>query len=250
MLKNYKVHLNKSNRDINISVYEPKLKDNMKCLYLLDGQNAFKDTKTMFNRSLRLMNIINYLSTLNVNIMAIGIESNHKRNDEYSPFKIISPSILDGASNDISYCHSFSDDVINDIIPFIENKYNITPDRNNRIIYGSSLGAIESLYLGLKYDAFNSIGAFSTASFIYDNDFNDFILSTLNVGKRIFIYVGEREESDSEFKPIDYLNSAHDLKKLLDSKGINNKLVINRIGEHNEKSWSYFIPDFLKYIFE
>lgn len=250
MLNDYKIHLNKSNRDINITVYKPRCMDNLKCLYLLDGQNAFNDTKTMYGRSLRLINILKYLEKYNINVMAIGIPSDDRRNDEYSPFKIKTKAILDGSSNDISYNHSFSDDVINSIIPFIEKKYNIKPDSNNRIIYGSSLGAIESLYLGLSYDAFSNIGAFSLASFIYDNEFSDFILSTLNVNKRVFIYVGEREESDSEFMPIDYLNSAYDLKKLLDSKGINNKLVINKIGRHNEKSWSYFIPDFLKYIFE
>ena len=250
MLRSYKVHLKKSNRKINISVYEPKFKDNMKCLYLLDGQNAFKDTKTIFNRSLRLISIINYLSTLNINIMAIGIESDQKRNDEYSPFKIKNTAILKGGFNDISYNHNFSDDVIESIIPFIENKYNIKPDSNNRIIYGSSLAAIESLYLGLNYDAFNNIGLFSTASFIYDNEFNNFILSTINVNKKVFIYVGSHEKSDNEFMPIDYLNAANDLKMLLDSKNIKNKLVINKIGRHNEKSWSYFIPDFLKYVFE
>jgi enterochelin esterase-like enzyme len=56
----------------------------------------------------------------------------------------------------------FEDDLIKDIIPTIESRYPVLADRDHRALAGLSMGAGQSLNIGLKHlDKFAWIGAFS-----------------------------------------------------------------------------------------
>jgi enterochelin esterase-like enzyme len=56
----------------------------------------------------------------------------------------------------------FEDDLLKDIIPYVESHYPVKPDREHRAIAGLSMGAGQSLSIGLKHlDTFAWIGAFS-----------------------------------------------------------------------------------------
>jgi para-nitrobenzyl esterase len=58
----------------------------------------------------------------------------------------------------------FEQDLIDDLIPFIESKYPVKRDRDNRAIAGLSMGGGQSLYFGLGHlDLFAWIGGFSSA---------------------------------------------------------------------------------------
>lgn len=59
---------------------------------------------------------------------------------------------------------TFEKDLLNDLIPFIEKKYNVYTDRENRAIAGLSMGGGQSLNFGLgNLDKFAWIGGFSSA---------------------------------------------------------------------------------------
>lgn len=59
---------------------------------------------------------------------------------------------------------SFEKDLLNDLIPFIEKKYNVYGDRENRALAGLSMGGGQSLNFGLgNLDTFAWIGGFSSA---------------------------------------------------------------------------------------
>lgn len=59
---------------------------------------------------------------------------------------------------------TFEQDLLNDLIPFIENKYPAYTDREHRALAGLSMGAGQSLNFGLtNLDKFAWIGAFSAA---------------------------------------------------------------------------------------
>lgn len=59
---------------------------------------------------------------------------------------------------------AFEDDLLKDVIPFIEAKYSVQADREHRAIAGLSMGGGQSLNFGLKHlDTFAWVGGFSSA---------------------------------------------------------------------------------------
>ena len=58
----------------------------------------------------------------------------------------------------------FEQDLLNDVIPFIESKYSVKKDRESRALAGLSMGGGQSLNFGLGHlDTFAWIGGFSSA---------------------------------------------------------------------------------------
>ena len=61
---------------------------------------------------------------------------------------------------------TFGEDLLEEVIPSVESKYSVKADRDNRAIAGLSMGAAQSLLVGLgNLDRFAWIGAFSGANF-------------------------------------------------------------------------------------
>ncbi len=57
---------------------------------------------------------------------------------------------------------AFEDDLLKDLIPFVEKTYAVRTDRDGRALAGLSMGAIQSLRIGLRHlDEFAWVGAFS-----------------------------------------------------------------------------------------
>lgn len=256
MIERHKLYLPKSKREVDLEISIPRYNDNIifDTLYLLDGQNAFNDNRAAFGRSIRATKYLRYYGkVLNKRILGIAIYnsgSDMGRVNEYTPFKIDNPASLDWQTQDIQICNNFCDDFINTIIPYIENKYNTYKSPDHRFIYGSSLAAITALYLAFKYkNSFNYVGAFSTASFLFEKEFYNFLDNNINTNKRIFLYVGKKESSDAMYDTNVYYNSSIKLLKYLRSKDINTRLVIDPNGSHNEETWGNHLSEFINYIY-
>ncbi len=59
---------------------------------------------------------------------------------------------------------NFINDLVNDLIPYVEANYSVSRDRNKRGIIGFSLGGRETLFIGTRRsDLFSCIGAISPA---------------------------------------------------------------------------------------
>ena len=68
------------------------------------------------------------------------------------------------ASDKVEAFATFEKDLLNDLIPFVEKKYPVLADRENRAIAGLSMGGGQSLNFGLgNLDRFAWIGGFSSA---------------------------------------------------------------------------------------
>ena len=238
------------NKPLELTIYLPDTNGTFDVLYLLDGQNAFRDHKTLYNNSLRLEGKLNYVNNKN-RLMAVAIASDEHRTNTYSPFKIKNTTTTEWLNNDIKVCKDFMDIVINELIPYIDNKYNTNRGYMHRFIYGSSLASITALYLSLGYkDSFSYTAAFSTASFIYDKkEFNSFITANISNKNNILLYVGAKEESDGEYDSSIYLDYTNELYKLIVDK-CNSRLIINKNGTHSEVSWRDYILDFISYIYK
>lgn len=58
----------------------------------------------------------------------------------------------------------FTVDFINDLIPLVESRYRVVPDRDHRAIAGLSMGGGQSLAIGLSHpEMFRAVAAFSSA---------------------------------------------------------------------------------------
>lgn len=68
------------------------------------------------------------------------------------------------AKDKVNAFATFEKDLLNDLIPFIEKRYPVKKDRNDRAIAGLSMGGGQTLNFGLgNIDRFAWIGAFSAA---------------------------------------------------------------------------------------
>src|SRR5690606_35868653 len=68
------------------------------------------------------------------------------------------------SSDKIEAFSRFEDDLLKDLIPFVEKNYPVLSDRKNRAIAGLSMGGGQSLNFGLgNLDSFAWVGAFSAA---------------------------------------------------------------------------------------
>lgn len=256
MLEYYKLYLPKSDREVKIEVSVPRHRHNIyfDTLYFLDGQNAFKDSHASFGRSIRATKYLGYAaSQMNKRILGVAIynsESDLGRINEYAPFPITKASSTEWLTHDVQNCHNYCDDLITTIIPFIEEKYNTYKDPQHRFIYGSSLAAVTSLYLGINYsDSFNHIAAFSTASFLCEESIFEFLDNSSLVNKNIFLYVGKNELSDDIYDSNVYMDATKRLYEYFKSKGIRVRLVVNSYGTHCEEAWEKHILDFINFIY-
>lgn len=68
------------------------------------------------------------------------------------------------AADKVAAFAAFEQDLLKDLIPFVESKYSVNTDQKNRAIAGLSMGGGQSLNFGLgNLDKFAWIGAFSAA---------------------------------------------------------------------------------------
>lgn len=102
------------------------------------------------------------------------------------PFIIVTPN---GRSNfnffDISFSnhqafYSFGQELRNDLIPYIEQTFNVSSDRNDRAMAGLSMGGMQTINIGLceSLDLISWFGAFSAAPTSYSSKKIDFMITT------------------------------------------------------------------------
>ena len=239
MYQYHNLTLPKSNIEIKLEIYVPKNKRNekMSTIYFFDGQNTFLDSHATYGRALRANKKLNKYNMLGVAIT--GYYNETDRDSTYCPFMLYE-------KHKPEICDLFIDDIESTIIPFINNNYNVYDDMDHRLIYGSSLAGITSLYIGFKKDLFKYIAAFSTATFVDERKLFD-VISKNKKERNVYLYVGTNESSDNKFKPMDFLLGSYKLYDLLRLTEVNTELKIKKNAIHNEKYWGKYIKKFYKF---
>jgi enterochelin esterase-like enzyme len=78
------------------------------------------------------------------------------------PMVVVMPNGFARAPGGQGRNSAFEDDLLKDIVPYVEAHYPVQADREHRAIAGLSMGAGQSLRIGLKHlDTFTWVGAFS-----------------------------------------------------------------------------------------
>lgn len=147
----------------NAFVYLPNNYDSSKkypVLYLLHGVGGTEAEWQMTNNNSLVKKMMDNL-----------IEENL-----IEPFIIVTPNgrssknFKDTSFENHQTFYQFGKELRNDLIPFVESKYSVYSDRENRAVAGLSMGGMQTINIGLCecLDLFSYFGAFSAAPTSYD----------------------------------------------------------------------------------
>ena len=138
----------------------------------------------------------------------------------------------------------YEQDLTEDVLPFLEERFRVSRDASGRSIVGLSMGGGHALDTGLKnIDKFSSIGAFSAATTQQDSEPLTTTYPALagpepaaNTLKNLFIPIGT-----SDF----LLDRNEKFVELLKAAGIRHE-YLKTDGGHDWKLWRDFLPQFLE----
>jgi enterochelin esterase-like enzyme len=127
--------------------YDGNLRAHHPVLYLLHGANADEQA---WHRLGRVNHILD-------NLLAAG---------RAKPFIVVMPfgyGVPPGApAGQSQNTARFAQDLVDDVLPFIQTRYRVSTDRSHRAIVGLSMGGGQALTIGLaRLELFSHIGAFS-----------------------------------------------------------------------------------------
>lgn len=231
-------------------------KNSYKVLYLNDGQNLFGDNNFGSEYEWRVDEIYDSLESINVvePMIIVGIDhGKESRDSEYVPWedRYRKPALPNPAGK------KYPEFLFNEVVPFIEGKYNVKRGAENRGIGGASHGGLISLYTALtNQDKFGFVIAESPT--IYVNDYKIFELVKRKKSctiKKIYFAMGSNESGlepcDEEFKYNKLaVNDTRKIEKLFKSEFKNSEIltVIEECANHHETSWSRRFPTALKFV--
>jgi len=205
-------------------------------IFFNDGQNLFLDSTSFAGE----WHVDEILDSLIVNdhiepLIVVGIYNSSSRTEEYLPY--FDPRLLEWLNLekwDSTKVSFYTDLVLNEIKPQIESRYSSSPDREDVAIMGSSLGAINAVWIGVEnQEKFSFIGAISPSTWvgngavIHDLDSKD--LS----GLKIWIDQGSEEYDEKTRKLALAINDKESSRY-----GKNLWYFEVKNAEHNEYWWS------------
>lgn len=124
-------------------------------LYLLHGIGG--DEKEWFRNGTPQIILDNLYAKGKLTPMIVVLPNGRAMKDDRATGDIM-------AKDKVEAFATFEKDLLNDLIPFVEKKYPVKKDRNDRAIAGLSMGGGQTLNFGLgNIDRFAWVGAFSAA---------------------------------------------------------------------------------------
>ncbi len=139
----------------------------------------------------------------------------------------------------------FRDDLVKDLLPFIESRYRVRTDRLGRAVVGLSMGGGQALHVGLgRTDLFSQVGAFSAA--VSDPPSNPAIQA----------FIADPEKSNQEVRLLwiaigedDFLLERNrKFTTYLKEKGID-FFYAETVGDHSWPVWRRYLHEFAGLLF-
>jgi enterochelin esterase family protein len=141
------------------------------------------------------------------------------------------------------------DELLDDVIPFVEKNYRVDVGREKRAIAGLSMGGGQAFTIGLKnLDTFAWVGEFSSglisdAHFDIESYMPGFLSNAAVLNKRLKLFFLGCGTDDPRY-------SAHlNLDELLTQHSIHHEFR-GTPGGHEWKVWRHLLADFLKGLFQ
>jgi len=141
--------------------------------------------------------------------------------------------------------NAFANDLLQDVIPFVEKLYRVSAKADDRALAGLSMGGGQTLQIGPTHpDIFHYIGAFSAGggNSNYDELYKDLFANPTAANKKIKLFYIACGKTDSLFA------GSQKLHETLDRHEIKNKFVPSEEG-HVWRNWRAYLADFAPQLF-
>ncbi|MCE3200750.1 hypothetical protein K3T49_14130 [Paenibacillus sonchi] len=205
--------------------------DRYPVVYMNDGRSVFNTGTSSFNKEWlvdkKVDQLVNDGKMEKVIVIAVDAGEGSDRGNEYVPF----PN--DSIPTDGTGAEKFTRYFIETVIPFADSTYRTIPDRDHRMIMGSSFGGVQAFWMGYHHpETFSMIGALSASTWVANGQaYDDWVQETGKPDVKIWLDMGAKEEMVID-----------PLVDLLLSKGFKYGqdlfFQMDPIGEHDEISWS------------
>ncbi|WP_321212298.1 alpha/beta hydrolase-fold protein [Pseudalkalibacillus hwajinpoensis] len=243
--------MNSFNEDRNIRVYLPKSyprgEVRYPVLYMHDGQNVFRDADAIGGISLSLED---YLEKKDLEVIVVSIDQNsEERVNEYCPWinGKYSEKILGYQCNLGGKGPKYVDFIIDELKPFIDNKYRTIEDRTS--IGGISLGGLISIYAACRYpQIFKKVIAISPAFWRNQEEIEELIKnSDLSPIESVYLDWGDKEGKDERINRV-FSDSNKAVFEILKAKNTNVKGKIINGGEHSYEFFKERVPEIFTFL--
>jgi predicted alpha/beta superfamily hydrolase len=217
-------------------------------LYLNDGQNLF-DRATAFagvewqvdetaDRLIRQETI--------PPLIVVGIDNAQgDRIKEFLPYRSFSPPVLRPQGK------RYPDFLMNEVMPFVHERYRAATGPENTGLGGSSLGAFISLYTVIERPGvFGRLLLESPSLFISNRRILKPSRHFQRWPEKVFIAMGTRE-AGREDKDKQVVEDVRELERSLHGAGLDESRLLVKIDEgasHNEGEWAKRFPDALSFL--
>lgn len=215
-------------------------------LYLHDGQNLFDPATAFLGNHWGLADLVEKLIHEGQidPLIIVGIyNSGRKRLSEYTPMR-------DRAGRG-GGARGYGRFVVEELKPFIDSQYRTLPECTSTGLGGSSLGALATLYMGLKFpDTFCKLIVMSPSVWWADRAIlRQIRTARLKQNQKIWLDVGTLEGHN----PQAVVDDATQLRDILVKKGWRpgEDLIFVRDegAAHNEQAWGRRMRDALRFLF-
>lgn len=207
-------------------------------IYGWDGQNLFNDDAASFNMAWQLHRS---LTELNAEVVVIGIDCPHgdsfARYQEYSAFDWMHPQV----GNIDAHGKQTVDHLVDVLMPMLQQRYNISTERQQRTLLGSSMGGQISLFaLAYRPDLFGNVFAFSHAtSDVYGGAKLRDYLTQQGVPHNTTVYIDAgMQEVVKPWNAAVWVTAQQQMLATLQPLLPKVMHCIDPDGEHNERSWA------------
>ncbi len=230
--------------------YDAASAEKYSVIYMTDGQNLFNRAATSTGSWAVAESALAMAQNGGEKCIIVGIENADGWRDNE-----LTPDIGEVTQSDYADGHGeyFSDFVVDTVMPYINENYNVYTDREHTHVCGSSSGGIESFYIAMEHpDKFASVGALSPAFLLFtDETWVEYLGGKdFSAGyPTVYLYCGN--SSADQLEQVLYQQTVTmpgNLKKI----GYPEDKIITKLyddGVHNEMYWRAVFPDYLKYAF-
>lgn len=230
--------------------YDANAAEKYAVIYMTDAQNLYKHDATATGSWAVAESALSCMANSDHKFIIVGMENDDGwRDDE------LTPNIGEATEENYKDGHGeyFADFVVDTVMPYINENYNVYTDREHTSVCGSSSGGIESFYIAMEHpDKFGSVGALSPAFGLFDDaTWGDYLVEKdySENAPFIYLYCGN---SPSDSLEQSLCVGTQTMPDNLHTINYPADKVITKIypsGLHNEMFWRAVFPDYLKYAF-
>jgi predicted alpha/beta superfamily hydrolase len=217
--------------------------------YLNDGQNLFDRATAFAGVEWQVDETADQLIREGkiAPLVIVGIDNTGSdRIKEFLPYRSFNPPVLRPQGK------RYPEFLINEVMPFVEERYRIARGEENTGLGGSSLGGLISLYAVLDHPGtFSRLLVESPSLFVSNRRILKYSRYFHHWPERIVIGVGTRE-AGREDKDRQVVEDVRELQEIIHHAGLSDDRLRVRIdvgASHNEAEWGKRFPEALSFLF-